>query len=336
MGTVPPRSTNLALLLLVPLAVLSGFATFLVGGGGFVGVVVILHGVVALMVLVLVPWKSIIIRRGLRRRRSHLVMSLLLLVAVVLALATGFAHSSGLLVSAGGLTALQVHVGAGLVALIPLFSHVRGHRVRPRKTDMSRRTLLRSGFLLAGASGASAVLEGVFVAASLPGARRRATGSYERSSGNPSGMPDTSWLFDEAPNADPAAWRLIVSSGGTRREWTVDQIRAMGDVSSVVLDCTGGWWSRQEWAGAKVARLLPAGATGSVEVRSATGYRRRLPITDDLLLAVDVAGQPLSAGHGAPMRLVVPGRRGYHWVKWVTRIEHSSVPWWLEPPLPWQ
>jgi hypothetical protein len=333
---VAPRSTNLALLVLVPLAVLSGFATFLVGGGLYVGAIVTVHGVIGLMVLVLVPWKSIIIRRGLRRRRSHLAMSMLLSIAVALALATGLAHSSGLLVSAGGLTALQVHVGAGLVALIPLVSHVRGHRVRPRHTDLSRRTLLRSSALLAGASAAYAGLEGLFIAASLPGARRRGTGSYERSSGDPSGMPTTSWLFDEAPNADPGAWRLIVSSGGSRREWSVEQIRAVGDVSSVVLDCTGGWWSRQEWGGARVSHLLPAGAGGSVEVRSATGYRRRLPVTQDLLLAVDVAGQPLSAGHGAPMRLVVPGRRGYHWVKWVTRIEHSSLPWWLEPPLPWQ
>lgn len=333
---MPPRSTNLALLLLVPLAVLSGFVTFLFGGGVFVGAVVILHGVVALMVLVLVPWKSIIIRRGLRRRRSHRAMSLILLVAVLLALTTGLAHSSGLLISAAGLTALQVHVGAGLVALIPLVAHVRGHRTRPRRTDLSRRALLRSGVLFASAAAAYAGLEGVFVAAALPGAHRRATGSYEQSSGDPSGMPTTSWLFDEVPTSDPIAWRLMVSSGGTRREWSVEEIRAVGDVAVVVLDCTGGWWSRQEWMGARVAHLLPAGASGSVEVRSATGYRRRLPVTADLLLAVDVGGQPLSPGHGAPMRLVVPGRRGYHWVKWVTRIEHSSEPWWLESPLPWR
>jgi DMSO/TMAO reductase YedYZ molybdopterin-dependent catalytic subunit len=55
-----------------------------------------------------------------------------------------------------------------------------------------------------------------------------------------------------------------------------------------------------------------------------------------LLLAVDVGGQPLSAGHGAPIRLVVPGRRGYHWVKWVTRVELDESPWWVEAPLPLQ
>jgi DMSO/TMAO reductase YedYZ molybdopterin-dependent catalytic subunit len=327
------RATNLALLVLLPSAVVTGGATFLVGSG-IVGLVVVVHGIVGLTLVVLVPWKSTIVRRGLRRRRSDRMMSLILAVTVLLALATGLAHSSGLLISAAGLTALQVHVAAALAALIPLVVHMGRRRVRFRRTDMSRRTLLRAGLLIAAAAAGNVALEGLAAALSLPGASRRATGSYERSSADPDGMPTTSWLFDEVPVIDPVAWRLAVRSGGTGRDWTVEEIRAVGDQASVILDCTGGWWSRQVWSGARVSKLLPAGSSGSVEVMSATGYRRRLPLTDDLLLAVDVGGRPLSAGHGAPMRLVVPGRRGYHWVKWVTRIEHDNSPWWVEPPLP--
>jgi DMSO/TMAO reductase YedYZ molybdopterin-dependent catalytic subunit len=33
-------------------------------------------------------------------------------------------------------------------------------------------------------------------------------------------------------------------------------------------------------------------------------------------------------------RLVAPGRRGYWWVKWVTAVEPSSVPAWLQSPFP--
>jgi DMSO/TMAO reductase YedYZ molybdopterin-dependent catalytic subunit len=288
------------------------------------------------MLLVLVPWKSIIVRRALRRRRSDQLMSLVLSATVLLALASGLAHSSGLLISAAGLTALQVHVAAALAALIPLVSHVRKRGIHLRRGDMSRRTLLRTGLLIAAGTAGYAALEGIAAVASLPGSKRRVTGSYERSSANPDGMPTTSWLFDEVPAADPTTWRLTVTSGGTHQEWTVEQIRAIGDQASAILDCTGGWWSAQVWSGARVSRLLPTGASGSVEVRSVTGYRRRLPLTDDLLLAVEAAGRPLSAGHGAPMRLVVPGRRGYHWVKWVTRIEHTDSPWWVQPPLPLQ
>ena len=54
----------------------------------------------------------------------------------------------------------------------------------------------------------------------------------------------------------------------------------------------------------------------------------------DIHLAVGYDGIPLRAGHGAPARLVVPGRRGPEWVKWVTRIDTDHRPAWLQPPLP--
>src|SRR5438876_2259774 len=42
---------------------------------------------------------------------------------------------------------------------------------------------------------------------------------------------------------------------------------------------------------------------------------------DDILLAYEMNGQPLETGHGAPLRLIVPGWFGITWVKWLTRIE---------------
>ena len=44
----------------------------------------------------------------------------------------------------------------------------------------------------------------------------------------------------------------------------------------------------------------------------------------------------LSAGHGFPLRLAAPGRRGYGWVKWISEVEVSRDPGWLESPLPLQ
>ena len=147
-------------------------------------------------------------------------------------------------------------------------------------------------------------------------------------------IPATSWLFDEVPTIDAQSWRLTVTAGGVSRDWSLADLGRWDDRLTAVLDCTGGWWTQQEWSGVRVARLLPPGTRGSVKVTSATGYSRRLPLTPDLRLATAGGGVPLSAGHGSPARLVVPGRRGYHWVKWVASISHDDRPWWAQPPLP--
>ena len=325
----------MALLLLLPAAVLSGAVAFLIGSGP-IAFVVIAHGVIGLSLVCLVPWKSVIARRGLRRRRADRYLSLFLAFAVIVALLSGLAHSTGLLIGADGISAMQVHVGAALLALLPLAVHVWHRPIRPRRTDLSRRNLLRLGLLGTAAGGGYAALEGAAAIFSLAGAGRRSTGSYERSSGNPDGMPSTIWFTDDVPSTDPTTWRVVVTVDGATRAWSVEQLRAFGHHASVVLDCTSGWWSRQVWSGARLSELLPPGRAGTAEVTSVTGYRRRLPLTDDLLLAVDVGGAPLSAGHGAPVRLVVPGRRGFHWVKWVDRIVIDDRPWWLESPYPLQ
>ena len=108
-------------------------------------------------------------------------------------------------------------------------------------------------------------------------------------------------------------------------------------VVRAVLDCTGGWYAQQEWAGVALEDLLAVDDRAtSVEFASVTGYARRLPLADveGLLLATHVAGEPLSSGHGFPVRLVAPGRRGFWWVKWVQRVSLSDTPWWWQLPFP--
>ena len=329
------RRTNLGLLILLPLAVLTGFGAYLVGSGP-VWLVVGAHAAVGFAIVILLPWKSIVARRGLRHRRPGRSTSVLLAVLVMLTLAAGLAHSTGILTSVGGYGVLLIHVGLGLALLIPAAVHIRERRIRPRLTDASRRTLFRGALLGAGAVGVVAAAEGATRLLSLPGAQRRDTGSYEVSSGDPTGVPATIWLFDSVPAIDRTSWSVRVATAAGERAFSASELAGARDAVTAVLDCTGGWFTQQTWTGMRVARMLPPGATGSVTVISATGYRRRLPLTDDLLLAVRVGGAPLLPGHGAPARLVVPGRRGYHWVKWVERIEHDDGPWWLQPPLPLQ
>ena len=332
------RLANLALLVVVPLAAVTGFMMFVLGSGP-VWPVAILHGVVALLVVVLVPWKSTVVRRGLRRpgrqRRPGRVTSLVLGVSVVLALVTGIVHVVGVLFASSTVTTLQVHVGAGILAVVLTVAHALQRRVRSRRTDLSRRSFVRLGVLTA----VAVVLEAGVQATGAFTARRgirRPTGSFQLASSSVTAIPATSWLFDQVPELDLPSWRLTVTSGGSSRDWSLAELARWHDRQVAVLDCTGGWWTEQEWSGVRLSRLLPPGARGTVEVTSATGYSRRLPLTDQLLLATAIDGAGLSPAHGAPARLVVPGRRGYHWVKWVVRISHDDRPWWVEPPLPLQ
>ena len=89
------------------------------------------------------------------------------------------------------------------------------------------------------------------------------------------------------------------------------------------------------------ASLIPADrrvGANSILVTSVTGYRRRFPIeeADELWLATAVEGRPLRVGTGAPVRLVVPHRRGFWWVKWVAAVELSEVPAYAQSPFPLQ
>lgn len=335
------RQANLLLLVVVPLAAATGFLMFLLGSGP-VWPVAILHGVVALLVVVLVPWKSVVVRRGLHRatrpgreRRAGVFTSALLGVTVALALLTGVVHIVGVLFDGSPLTTLQLHVGAGVVAVGLTVAHARQRRVRPRPADLSRRSFVR----LAGLASVATLLTADVQASGAVKARRgirRPTGSFQLTDSAVTAIPATSWLFDQVPELDASSWRLTVTTGGSSRDWSLSELSQWQDRQVAVLDCTGGWWTEQEWVGVRLSRLLPPGSTGTVEVTSATGYSRRLPLTDQLLLATAVGGTELLRAHGAPARLVVPGRRGYHWVKWVARISHDQRPWWVQPPLPLQ
>lgn len=329
------RWSNLALAWLVPLAVLTGFVTFAVGDAGALPAAV-LHGATALAVLALVPWKSAVVRRGLRRARPGRSTSVVLTVLTLLALATGVLHVLGVLGDGLPVTVMQAHVGAGLLALVLVVAHARDRRVRARRDDaLSRRGALRAGGVLLAGAGGSALVLGTGTLAAATGTRRP-TGSFRLDPDTPATLPATTWLFDTVPALDEATWHLTVVADGRERRWSAADLAVYDDAVTAVLDCTSGWWSRQTWRGVHLARLLPPGASGTVLVRSVTGYSRRLPLTDDLLLARSVGDRALTPGTGWPARLVVPGRRGHHWVKWVDRVEVVPGPWWAQTPLPWR
>ena len=111
------RPTNVALLVLLVLATVTGAVNFALGTGWVVWATVA-HGVVGLAVVVLSGWKWTISRRGLARRDLGSTWpSLLLAVLVVTSLLSGVLHATGLVLTYGPLDDMQVHVGASLLAL---------------------------------------------------------------------------------------------------------------------------------------------------------------------------------------------------------------------------
>jgi DMSO/TMAO reductase YedYZ molybdopterin-dependent catalytic subunit len=329
---VTPRGTDWSLALLVALGLATGLATWFAGSEQSAWVFAA-HAALGTALAFVLVWKlrrvwPRILARGRWDRRTGLGLASLLLVAV--ALGSGFAWATGVDAGFGGMSLLGWHVLLGVFLGALVLSHALA-RARPlRSADVrDRRQFLASASVGALAVGAWAVQRPAQRALGLHGADRRFTGSYDAGSFTGNDFPVTSWVADRPRPLDAAAYRLAVA-GEVRRPRALgiaDLDR--GDEVVATLDCTGGFASTQRWRGVRVGRLIDEAGlaldAGDAHVRvvSHTGYRWGFALADarGLLLATHVGGEPLSHGHGAPCRLVVPGHRGFQWVKWVTRVE---------------
>jgi DMSO/TMAO reductase YedYZ molybdopterin-dependent catalytic subunit len=94
-------------------------------------------------------------------------------------------------------------------------------------------------------------------------------------------------------------------------------------------------WSRldQKWEGIPFAKIIelakPKSDTKFVIAHSEYGFTANTPLEfcmrDDCLIAIRANGEPLSAEHGSPARLVVPRLYAWKSAKWLRGIEFSDV-----------
>ncbi len=140
------------------------------------------------------------------------------------------------------------------------------------------------------------------------------------------------------PSFDPATYRL--SLGGLVERplsLSLDSIAALGfDTMYATFQCVTGWQvPNQTFGGLTMARLLaqasPMRNARYLNLYSFDGtYTESLPMEvamgPGVMAVTHMDGKPLSADHGAPVRLFVDHYYGYKSIKWLSRVEASAQP----------
>lgn len=144
------------------------------------------------------------------------------------------------------------------------------------------------------------------------------------------------------PVVDVHRWRLTVT-GEVRRPLSVgyaellDEDLVEFDAAMVCIHNRLGWdrLGNQRWTGLPLARLLdraePTDAARTLVTRSVDGWECSLPLRlladGDAYVVVGMGGRALTASHGFPARVLVPGLYGqYAGAKWLTELRLQAVP----------
>lgn len=301
-----------------------------------------LHRMSGFAFIFILPLKGITIYRSLMRgmqanfnRGGVVLISLVLahLILLVVALGVMWMFRWGPYQSLFFQTLVAWHWILGL-ALLPFVAiHASWRWPRPKKEDfVSRRDVLKlAGIAAAGVvgGGLTTMIARAQATEEIP---RRFTGSrgFGFFAGN-----DFPITGEPTVTLDAEQWRLAVTGAvANALNLTYEDVLArIPELMTEVIDCTSGWYSIQDWQGVPLIDLLEeAGmspSTAGVRLTSITGYNHTYPLVEarKILLATHTSGEVLAPRHGFPLRAVVPDRRGWFWVKWLTQIEVLDSYW---------
>jgi sulfoxide reductase catalytic subunit YedY len=154
----------------------------------------------------------------------------------------------------------------------------------------------------------------------------------------PSDQPDElgfrlMWYNPVAP-LDRVAYRLKIHGLVEKPQLlTLQQLLALPhETQSSRMKCVQCWSSRTTWGGFRPSALLdlvkPKKGARAVRVDCADKWYEYFALDElrspRVLFAMEMAGKPLADRHGAPLRLIDPGRYGYKSAKLITSIEFVS------------
>ncbi|MEZ5094268.1 molybdopterin-dependent oxidoreductase [Nocardioides sp.] len=229
--------------------------------------------------------------------------------------------------------ALAVHIAVKLPVVRQAFAHDVDDDIVERPADLpasalGRRSLLRTTWVAAGV----AVL--ATAGATVPWLRKVSVLAV-RSGDGPGGVPinKSAAAARVTGLADAADYRLVVAHGDRETSLSRADLEAMPQTTAELpIACVEGWSAQGSWTGVRIRELLdlvdaPHGSAVLVTSLQPSGPFRvtRLPaaFADDAssLLALALAGEPLSLDHGYPARVIAPNRPGVLQTKWVARLE---------------
>lgn len=146
------------------------------------------------------------------------------------------------------------------------------------------------------------------------------------------------------------SWRLDVATGDEKpiveRSLTMAAIQALPRYQMVTeFKCVEGWTEIVQWAGARLRDFLDRFGRETAYLALATpdrqyyvGIDRQSALHSQSLLAYEMNGAPLTAGHGAPLRLVCPLKYGVKSIKRIGMIHctnHRPADYWAERGYDW-
>jgi DMSO/TMAO reductase YedYZ molybdopterin-dependent catalytic subunit len=188
---------------------------------------------------------------------------------------------------------------------------------------VSRRMFLQSLF----ATGAGAAFSGSLHAQAQ--AERRRNG-WIIPTNKPNRFNLKVMAFNPIPAPDPKTWELrIEGAGEPGARLTAGDLDKLARVEqSSRLKCVQCWSGRVTWAGFRAADLLRLIHAKTdllwVRVDCADKYYDFVKLEDLLhprtMFAVGMNGEALSPEHGAPLRLIMPGKYGYKSSKLITKL----------------
>jgi methionine sulfoxide reductase catalytic subunit len=137
--------------------------------------------------------------------------------------------------------------------------------------------------------------------------------------------------YNPVPAIDPATYQLKIHGLVEKpHSLSVGDLRRLPqEVQNTRMKCVQCWSSRTNWGGFRFGHLMeaakPLRTAKAVRFDCADRWYEYFSIEDLLkprvMLALDMAGKPLADRHGAPLRLIDPGRYGYKSAKLITSIE---------------